>query len=65
MAFFLKDALWGWGGYKGGVGGTGRPKGLGCRRGLGGVERLMAVRKKGEGWGLVGCSKEEPEDPRP
>ena len=26
---------------------------------VGGGEGVMAVPKKGEGWGLVGCSKEE------
>ena len=56
--FFLKDALWGGGGthrsWPGGRGG--RPRALVAGEGRVGA---MTVAKKGEGWGLVGCSKEE------
>ena len=57
---FLKDALWGGGGthrsWPGGRGG--RPRALVAGEGWGG-RRGDGSSKKGEGWGLVGCSKEE------
>ena len=57
---FFEDALWGGGGthrsWPGGRGG--RPRALVAGGGWGG-RRGDAVAKKGEGWGLVGCSKEE------
>ena len=37
----------------------GRPRALVAGEGVGGGVGAMAVPKKGEGWGLVGCSKEE------
>ena len=58
---FLKDALWGGGGVPTGAGlvDGGVDQGPWLQERVGGGVGAMAVPKKGEGWGLVGCSKEE------
>ena len=58
---FLKDALWGGGGVPTGAGlvDGGVDQGPWLQERVGGGIGAMAVPKKGEGWGLVGCSKEE------
>ena len=61
MAFFEGCPV-GWGGcthrnWPGGRGG--RPRALVAGEGWGGGVGVMAVPNKWEGWGLVGCCKEE------
>ena len=60
MAFF-EGALWGGGGVPTGAGlvDGGVDQGPWLQERVGGGVGAMAVPKKGEGWGLVGCSKEE------
>ena len=56
---FLKDALWGGGGYPPELVDGEVDQGPWLQERVGGGVGAMAVPKKGEGWGLVGCSKEE------
>ena len=58
---FLKDGLWGGGGVPTGAGlvDGGVDQGPWLQERVGGGVGTMAVPKKREGWGLVGCSKEE------